>query len=36
MFHTATEALNSWEALGMARDIQLELEAGLRGDNDDD
>lgn len=36
MFHTATEALNNWEALGMARDIQLQLEKGLaKGDEDD-
>lgn len=32
MFHTATEALNSWEALGMVRDAELQLEAGLRSD----
>jgi hypothetical protein len=35
MFHTATEALNNWEALGMLRDAQLQLEEGLQQDEDD-
>jgi hypothetical protein len=36
MFHTATESINSWEALGMARDLELQLEDGLRGKDDPD
>lgn len=36
MFHTATEALNRWEAHGMTRDIQLQLEEGMKKSDDSD
>lgn len=36
MFYTATEALNSWEALGMIRDVQMQLEDGLQNQDEDE
>lgn len=36
MFHTATEALNRWEAYGMVRDTQLQLEEGMKKSDDPD
>lgn len=35
MFHTATPALNSYEALGMLRWTTLTLERALTGDEPD-
>jgi hypothetical protein len=36
MFNTATPALNVYEAAGMVRATQLDLERGMMEDDDDD